>query len=141
MKDKVDLRKFLSGEVGEVFYSPLCGECILRSVSECDELCIEIEPMSTTGAFLLNKYGQLNEYGETMIFPSETDRDWNLYFFPNKGDAVIVSDDGVWWAIGKYCYGNVAQIHPGGDFNWKYIVPASDFDFSNMESNVEKSIV
>ena len=140
MKDKVDLRKLLYGEVGDVFYSPLCGECKLNSVSEYGEFCIEIEPISTTGTFLLNKYGQLNEYGETMIFPSETDRDWSLYLFPNKG-AVVVSDDGFWWTIGKYRYGSVAQIPPGEDFTWKYIVPVSDFDFLNIESNIKKSIV
>lgn len=140
MKDKVDLRKLLYGEVGDVFYSPLCGECKLNSVSEYGEFCIEIEPISTTGTFLLNKYGQLNEYGETMIFPSETDRDWSLYLFSNKG-AVVVSDDGFWWTIGKYRYGSVAQIPPGGDFTWKYIVPVSDFDFLNIESNIKKSIV
>ena len=140
MKDKVDLRKFLSGDVGDVFYSPLCGECILKSVSEFGEFCIEIEPISTTGTFLLNKYGQLNEYGETMIFPSETDRDWSLYLLPNKGE-VVVSDDGFWWTIGKYRYGSVAQIPPGDDYTWKYIVPVSDFDFLNIESNIKKSIV
>ena len=85
MKDKVDLRKFLSGKVGDVLYSPLCGECILKSVSEFGEFCIEIEPMSTTGTFLLNKYGQLNEYGEVMLFPSEEHRSWINCLLVGKG--------------------------------------------------------
>lgn len=139
MKDKVDLRKFLSGKVGDVLYSPLCGECILRSVSEFGEFCIEIEHMSTAGTFLLNKYGQLNEYGETMIFPSETGRDWTNHLLVGKG--VLCSSDGEFWLVEKYVGGNMTKDFDGVVMDWEYIVRPEEFNFEDIKSNIKKSFV
>ena len=77
--EKLNLCEILKGHEGEIFYSPLCGEVKLISISYNIEYPIKIESLhggkpritlTSNGCY----YSEVNE--EIMLFPSKDQRDW-----------------------------------------------------------------
>ncbi|MGL4367409.1 MAG: hypothetical protein ACRCX5_14310 [Bacteroidales bacterium] len=81
--------------------------------------------------------------GECTLFPSKENRDWESFtYFPIKeGDSVMAGDSNKEdWSLAKYVKDNVVVIS-GKNTCVQYIVPAKDFDFNNIESNIHRSVV
>lgn len=56
-------------------YSPICGNVIIKKISEDG---IQVEEVSKTHAtFVFRPDGRFREHGEKMLFPNEENRDWN----------------------------------------------------------------
>lgn len=67
----------LEDHIGEIFYSPILGECKLTSIEDgymyftsCTGLEDEVS---------LDGYGKYSEKGELMIFPSKENRSWETW--------------------------------------------------------------
>lgn len=82
------------------------------------------------------------------MFPSKDNHDWNT-FKVNKSDLeretpVMVSDDGEFWSLAYYyhkCSIFLDGRKDGSCGQPKYIIKASDFDFEDSSSNINKSII
>ena len=80
--------------------------------------------------------------GQCILFPSKTQRDWSKFKVDLPvGTKVMCSDGESNWELRIYKGKNRCSV-PGvaNTYEWKYIVPVSDFDFEDIESNINKSI-
>ena len=78
----MNLCEILKGHEGETFYSPTFGIVILKEISN-DYLHIK----SVDKVINLCKDGKYDIHGECMIFPSEYNRDWNMWLEEQKPEA------------------------------------------------------
>lgn len=78
MEDKLNLIELLKDKVGNNIYSTIEGSVPLKNVRE--------SPVETivAGEFIYDKHGRLYDHknGETLLFPSKEQRDWNKYKDP-----------------------------------------------------------
>lgn len=98
-----------------------------------------------TSAETFTSDGKLYEYrGECILFPSKDQRDWSKFKVDlQEGTKVMCAEVDTGWMLRYYasdrrCYKDGKKN--GKTVEWKYIVPVSDFDFTNPESNINKSI-
>ena len=123
---------------GTKFWSDIYGEVTFDGVVE-DDHRYPIKTLSSKytkdGKFYFDK-------GQCILFPSKTQRDWTKFKFDlPEGTKVMCSDNGCNWELRIYKSKKMCSI-PGvaNTYEWKYIVPVSDFDFENIEININKSI-
>ena len=80
--------------------------------------------------------------GQCILFPSKTQRDWSKFKVDLPGGTkVMCSDNGNDWMLRIYRankYANVPTI--ANYYAFKYVIQVSDFDFGNIESNINKTI-
>ena len=81
--------------------------------------------------------------GQCILFPSKTQRDWSKFKVDLPEGTKVMCSNGYGWSL-RYYAGNKTIFINGnkeGDTNkYRYIVPFSDFDFENIESNTNKSM-
>ena len=69
--------KLKNAPKGTELYSPIFGECTLKSVSEA---YIEVEMVQFNNImYSFNIYGQKYNNGECLLFPSKEVRDWSNF--------------------------------------------------------------
>lgn len=73
---------------GTKLYSPVCGECELKSVG--DKYVYTINAKHTTCVF--DNYGKIYDDGECLLFPSKEMRDWDKFSW-KKGDVLVNSNE------------------------------------------------
>lgn len=134
---ELDLCKLLEGCEGMTFYSSIHGDVILKLIrySGNDPIVVTL---SDGGSIDYCKDGRyLSMYnGECMLFPSKENRDWSTFKKPNKikdGTPVMCKMIGTYgWFLRKFDETIIT--------NYKWIVPVSEFDFTDFDSNKSKSI-
>ena len=81
--------------------------------------------------------------GQCILFPSKTQRDWSKFKVDLPEGTKVMCSNGSGWSL-RYYAGNKTIFINGnkeGYVNgYSYIVPVSNFDFTNIESNINKSI-
>ena len=85
--------------------------------------------------------------GECTLFPSKENRDWSTFKKPiriKEGTHVMCSN-GDGWFLREYAGGKEVALDEGklvgATVTVKYIVPATEFDFTDFHSNKSKSII
>ena len=136
---ELDLCKILEGFEGMTFYSPIFGDVILISVNfSLDYPITVILSDGCSRSFYKNGLYLDGHNGECMLFPSKENRDWSTFVKPNKikdGTPVMCFDDGNFiWVLDNFKESSI-------DGYYKWIVPVSEFDFSDFDSNKSKSII
>lgn len=135
-EEPFDLTKILKGCEGQTFYCTVLGDVIFNDIN-WGNLPLPICLKDNESAYFLSKEGKyyLNKPGECVLFPSKENRDWST-FKPVKeidfGTPVMVLDVREVWSLALYD----SKIHDLVDI----IVPVSEFDFNNPNSNKERSI-
>lgn len=127
---ELNLCELLKGCEGMVFYSTMVGYCRLIEVTEY----ITIGYGNDDYVFLESD-GKYAIDGECTLFPSKENRDWSTFVNPNKikeGTPVMTKwNSAAFWKLESYTKDNKSD----------FIVPVSDFDFTDFDSNKSKSIV
>lgn len=125
------LSEILKGCEGMVFYSTMVGYCRLIEITEY----ITIRYEDDDDCLVLESDGKYSIYGECTLFPSKENRDWSTFVNPNKikeGTPVMTKwNSASFWKLESYSKDNKSD----------FIVPVSDFDFTDFDSNKSKSIV
>ena len=84
---------------------------------------------------VLESDGKYNVEGECTLFPYKESRDWSTFKKPIKikeGTPVMTKwNSAAFWKLENYTKDNKSD----------FIVPVSDFDFTDFDSNKSKSIV
>lgn len=124
------LSEILKGCEGMVFYSTMVGYCRLIEITEY----ITISHDDDGDCLVLESDGKYSIYGECTLFPSKENRDWSTFVNPNKikeGDPVMTKwNSAAFWKLESYAKDNKSD----------FIVPVSEFDFTDFDSNKSKSI-
>lgn len=96
METKINIAAILKDKPqGTKLYSSACGKCELK---EADDKSFKVSFYNSRFGFMsggegtFNKFGNLYDDGECVIFPSKEMRDWNKFAW-KKGD-VLISNDG-----------------------------------------------
>ena len=126
IEEELNLCELLKGCEGMVFYSTMVGYCRLTEITEC----ITINYGDDNYVFL-DSNGKYEIDGECMLFPSKENRDWSTFVNQNKikeGTPVMCKIDGIHgWSLRRYD-GIISR-------NYNYVVPVSEFNFDDFESN------
>lgn len=143
-QEEFNLCEILKGCEGVELWSDIFGKCKLESSDGGGNYEIEVLVLDKTSGYngyeQFTKYGRLYDCypnGKCMLWPSETNRDWSTFVKPNKikEGTPVMCFDGVngSWILRKY--NNAVTVY------YNYIVPATEFDFTNFASNKSKSII
>ena len=89
-----------------------------------------------------------DDRGECTLFPSKYQRDWSKFKvdLPIDTTMMVCDNDTNDWSLRYYagnkkCWsGGNKSTNNNGNLPFEYMVPVSDFDFTNPESNINKSI-
>lgn len=133
---------------GTKLYSPLFGDVILLGTNMVESPnrkylkitvkdCFDREQtFYDNGIYFLNYPNT-----EPTLFPSRECKDWEKFSFDlPEGTPVMASNNGVYWALAHYISNRYAKSGSCDKIKYIYIVPFKDFDASNPESNIERSI-
>ncbi len=127
---ELNLCELLKGCEAMVFYSTMVGYCRLIEVTEFITI-----GYGDNEYVVLESDGKYSEDGECTVFPSKENRDWSTFVKPiiaNEGTPVMTKwNSAAFWKLEQYTKDNKSD----------FIVPVSDFDFSDFDSNKSKSIV
>ena len=127
---ELNLCELLKGCEGMVFYSTMAGYCRLIEVTDYIIIVYGDDDL-----IVLESDGKYAIDGECTIFPSKENRDWSTFVKPikvNEGDPVMTKwNSAAFWKLESYTKDNKSD----------FIVPLSDFDFTDFDSNKSKSIV
>lgn len=154
IEEELNLCELLKGCEGIELWSDIFGKCkLLNTKGDCsykievqvidkDKDEDGIERFTQDGKFYI---GYPN--AKCMLWTSESNRDWSTFVNPNKikeGTPVMRSTgDGRF--LREYACGKEVALDEGklvgATVTVKYIVPATDFDFTDFESNKSKSII
>ena len=145
MKEELNLVEILKNvPEGTELYSSIYGNVVFIRVDESNVMYpIIIRRMNCKDVKVYTKNGQkLYGYGECTLFPSKTQRDWSKFKVDLKeGTKVMCSDQDTDWHLRIYKGKKKCSIiGKANEYEWKYVVPASKFDFENIESNINRSI-
>lgn len=145
LKDVPEGVEFYSTTYGNVVFDKINynnSDYPIRVITISEDGNRDFETLTSDGRFLKDFNG------ECTLFPSKTNRNWEgwKYNHLNEGDLVMVShgDYGANnWHLRSYTKSNEAEIKGCQEtaIYWKYIVPAKDFDFEDVESNIHKSVI
>ena len=137
-QEELDLCEILKGCEGITLYSPIHGDVVLKLIrySGNDPIVVTLSDGETIDYCKDGRYLSMYK-GECMLFPSKENRDWSTFKKPIKikeGDPVMCFN-GInnSWVLRKY--NNATPV------SYKHIVPATEFDFTDIESNKSKSII
>lgn len=146
MNEELNLVEILKNvPKGTEFYCSVVGDCKFLYISDNKDYPISISYSQGKDSMVLDEYGK--EYkgkGECLLFPSKDQRDWSKFKVNLlEGTKVMCAEVDTGWMLRYYasdrrCYKDGKKN--GKTVEWKYIVPVSDFDFENIESNINKSI-
>ena len=129
-RKELNLCELLKGCEGMVFYSTMVGYCRLIEITEY----ITIRYEDDDDCLVLESDGKYSIYGECTLFPSKENRDWSTFEKPirvKEGDPVMTKwNSAAFWKLESYAKDNKSD----------FIVPVSDFDFTDFDSNKSKSI-
>lgn len=148
MDENLNLVKILKNvPKGTKLYTTIYGEVELVDVSS-ESINYPIMIRTNGGNLVeLTKYGQFVSIGECILFPSKEQRDWNKFKVDYPIDTkVMASNNKLSWQLRYYSskkncfYDGYSSKDNKSTVPWEYIVPVSDFDFNNPESNISKSI-
>lgn len=100
---------------GTRLYSPICGELVLSEVSPNGIFCKQRNTAEDSKNLVFmddghfKNYGEWEDFGECMLFPSKQQRDWSKFFkygdvLRGNGMIVIFED----WVDGSYTEFNTA---------------------------------
>lgn len=115
---------------GTRLYSPICGELCLSEVSPNGIFCKQRNTAEDSKNLVFmddghfKNYGDWEDFGECMLFPSKQQRDWSKFFKYGdvlKGNGMIVVFEG--WSDGSYT-----------EFNTSY-------DYYTQDDSLEKEEV
>ena len=127
---ELNLCELLKGCEGIVFYSTMVGYCRLIEVTEFITIGYGDDEY-----VVLESDGKYSIDGECTIFPSKENRDWSTFVKPiriKEGTPVMTKwNSAAFWKLESYTKDNKSD----------FIVPVSDFDFTDFDSNKSKSIV
>lgn len=143
---ELDLCKLLECCEGMTFYTTAYGYVKLSRVNK--EYKSLVFQTSTGLGIIYNYDGQLSlSESECTLFPSKESRDWSTFKKPIKikeGTHVMCSN-GDGWFLREYAGGKEVALDEGklvgATVTAKYIVPATEFDFTDFDSNKSKSII
>jgi len=141
---EIDLSKLLEGCEGVELWSDIFGKCKLLDTKGDCSYKIEVQVIDKNddenGFECFTPDGRFYERypkGKCMLWPSETNRDWSTFVKPNKikdGTPVMCKMIGTYgWFLRKFDETIIT--------NYKWIVPVSEFDFNDFDSNKSKSII
>lgn len=129
-QSELDLCKLLKGCEGMVFYSTMVGYCKLIEVTEFITI-----GYGDDDYIVLESDGKYSIDGECTLFPSKENRYWSTFVkivSVKEGDPVMTKwNSAAFWKLENYTKDNKSD----------FIVPVSDFDFTDFDSNESKSIV
>lgn len=144
MNEELNLVEILKNvPVGTKLYSSVHG-CVEFLSADLDYKGYPIKIRYDNKIIELSDAGELYyRIGECILFPSKDQRDWSKFKVDlHEGTKVMCSDGKCWclryYAYNKSCYEDGDKS--GSRIGWNYIVPVTDFDFENIESNINKSI-
>ena len=111
---------------GTKLYSPICGECILMTVSS--NRIVVMDHRNVCRSF--DPYGLIDVNGECLLFPSKEVRDWSKYQVPydfKPFDKVVVRDEGIWHIdfFERYLPGEEFP-YEGMHQTWRYCLPFNE---------------
>lgn len=141
---KIDLCKLLEGCEGIELWSDIFGKCkLLNTKGNCSykiEVQVIDKDKDEDGIEHFTQYGKFYTgypNAKCMLWPSETNRDWSTFVRPNKikdGTPVMCKMICTYgWFLRKFDETIIT--------NYKWIVPVSEFDFDDFDSNKSKSII
>ena len=144
----LDLTKILKGCEGITFYTSTHGYVELVKIVESVDYPVVLNILGKNTLIHISANGKYDNKcdGECVFFPSKEQRDWSKFKKPLAVDTpVMVSTGGTNWTLRFYagnnsCFLDGRKSDKQVKYNWIYIVPVSEFDFENPESNKEKSI-
>lgn len=140
IEDPINLVEILKGCEGMEFWCDLSGKCILERI-DSDKKEYPINIVSQVGKKHhwdnLTKEGKFYNFpdGICLLWPSKTNRDWSTFKKPLKeGTSIMVKlNSQINWYLKSY----QKDLNPA----YKYVVPVSEFDFDDPDSNIIKSII
>lgn len=133
---ELNLCELLKGCEGMTFYSPIFGDVILINIniSLGYPITVSLSDGGTRSFYNNGVYLDIVN-AECMLFPSKENRDWSTFKKPIKikeGTPVMTKwNSAAFWKLESYTKYNKSD----------FIVPVSDFDFTDFDSNKSKSIV
>ena len=149
MNENINLVEILKNCPKETkLYSTVHGDVEFLHISYNNKYPIKIY-YSNRQITSVTKSGKLyDDYldSECILFPSKDQRDWSKFKLPIPIDTPVMYSDNNSWYLGHYAGNNKVfsfgrkaanklEVSP-----WRYIVPVSNFNFNDTESNKEKSI-
>ena len=145
--ENLNLCELLSGCENMKFYSTLYGDVILTEVTGKQLFFSSILTEAEDSVFSSGRYFN-NPSGECLFFPSKDQRDWSKFVKPIPIDTpvMVAYSYGIDWSIRYYagennCWnGGRKSSDSTKKCSWDLIVPVSEFDFNDLESNKLKSI-
>ena len=145
MNEELNLVEILKNvPEGTELYSSINGNVVFIRVDESNAIYpIRLTIMNGKDVTGYTKYGhKLYGYGECTLFPSKTQRDWSKFKADLKeGTIVMCSDKDTDWHLRVYKgKKRCSIIGQANEYEWKYVVPVSNFDFENIKSNINRSI-
>ena len=125
---------------GTKLWSDIYGEVTFDGVVE-DDHRYPIKTLSSKytkdGKFYFDK-------GQCILFPSKTQRDWTKFKVDlPEGTKVMCSDNGIGWCLRHYASNKCVFMNglkEGSVYEYINIVPVFEFNFDDIESNINKSI-
>lgn len=141
----IDLTEILKGCEGTKLYSPVFGECKLRTINEGLTFPIDVECRNANFEFTKEGKYAIYDDAEILLFPSKDQRDWSKFKRPRPDLPVdtpcmiqasfdawslrFYAGNGLCFQDGKKCKDNVGAV------KWGYIIPVDKFNFDDLESN------
>lgn len=159
---EVDIaEKLKDTPVGTELYCTILGKVKLVHVDLSRKdypIKVKIDRMDCTNDEILTRYGKLymsQPDSECILFPSKENRDWSRFDTIPVDTPCMVNNsnnDNEWllryYAINGRLFDSqrtsdeVPSIEsPQYSSRWKYVVPVSKFDFTNLAANFERTIV
>lgn len=159
---EVDIaEKLKDAPVGTELYCTILGKVKLVHVDLSRKdypIKVKIDRMDCTNDEILTRYGKLymdQPDSECILFPSKENRDWSRFDTIPVDTPCMVNNsnnDNEWllryYAINGRLFDSqrtsdeVPSIEsPQYSSRWKYVVPVSKFDFTNLAANFERTIV
>lgn len=138
----LNLCELLKGCEGVKVYSSMIGECLINKIKKDCVCFIQLDGGHET---FVDDEGKYDKQGECILFPSKDNRDWTTFKKPLKKGTSVMCSNGDGWYLRVYSCKNRVSMAEGAacdpTLTVKYIVPASEFDFNDFDSNKNKSIV
>lgn len=140
MNEELNLVEILKNvPSGSKLWSYISGDIEFESIDYQDPKY----PIKTSTDTFTSDGKLYEDRGECILFPSKDQRDWSKFKVDLPKCTKVMCSSGRGWnlryyAWNKRCYDGGKKT--GNTSDWDYIVPVSDFDFTNLESNINKSI-